>query len=104
MEEVEEEVEEMMVGVGEAAPLVASSGKSEVRIFIFFWPGNHIGALANYRFLDQADRKGGIRPLSPDRKQMWKIWPIFHWILILCYPKHILFHCEGSKKCIFMPV
>ena len=70
IEEVEEEVEEMMVGVGEAAPLVASSGKSEVRIFIFFCPGNHIGALANYRFLDQADRKGGIRPLSPDRKQM----------------------------------
>ena len=50
MEEVEEEVEEMMVGVGEAAPLVASSGKSEVRIFIFFCPGNHIGALENYRF------------------------------------------------------
>ena len=50
IEEVEEEVEEMMVGVGEAAPLVASSGKSEVRIFIFFCPGNHIGALENYPF------------------------------------------------------
>ena len=50
IEEVEEEVEEMMVGVGEAAPLVASSGKSEVWIFIYFCQGNHIGALENYRF------------------------------------------------------
>ena len=36
-----------------------------------------------------------------DRKQMWKVWPIFPVILILLYSKHIFSHCEGSQKCIF---
>ena len=38
---------------------------------------------------------GGVSHLGPDRKQMWKCWPIFHWNLILWYSKHILSHCEG---------
>ena len=41
--------------------------------------------------------------LGPDRKQMWKSRCFFHWNLILWHLKHILSHCEGSQKCIFMP-
>ena len=34
---------------------------------------------------------------------MWKCWPIFSIIdLIPWYSKHILSHCEGYQKCIFL--
>ena len=46
--------------------------------------------------------RGGVNPVGPDRKQMWKFWPFFfHWNLILWYLKHILSHCKGPQKCIF---
>ena len=35
---------------------------------------------------------------------MWKFLRIFfHWILILRYPKHVLFHCEGPQNAFLCP-
>ena len=57
-------------------------------------------------FYGQGDHSWGegVSPIDPDRKQMWKLWPIFfHWNLIPWYSKRILSHCDGSQNWVFMP-
>ena len=54
-------------------------------------------------FYNQADRKGGISPLGPDCKQMWKFWPILALKLDSLIPKKTI-HLIVSvlKNALFM--
>ena len=52
----------------------------------------------------KADRKGGgvtVSPLSPDREEMWKFWPIFPLKFDSLIPKTHFTSLWGVSKCIF---
>ena len=58
-------------------------------------------------FYGQADRKGGgsTKPVGPDRKQMWKFWPIF-FNGIRLYDTQNTFYLivRGLKNAFLMPL
>ena len=45
---------------------------------------------------------GGSIPSALTLSKCKNLAYFLHWILILWYPKHILSHCEGPQKCIFL--
>ena len=50
-------------------------------------------------------RKGGISPLGPDRKQMWKFWSFFFIEIRFCYTQNTFYLIVmGLKNAYLMPL